>query len=239
MSSIAIITARGGSKRIPRKNIKEFCGQPILAYSIQAALESKLFNEVMVSTDDKEIAEVALAYGAKVPFYRSEKTSDDYATTADVLREVLEEYKKIGKTYEWMCCIYPTAPFVTAAKLQAAFTDLQAAGADALVPVVKFTYPPQRCFVIKNNKLVYKWPEYTRARSQDLEPFFHDAGQYYFVKTKIFEDKLTLFPEGTIPYLLDEMAVQDIDTIDDWKIAEIKYQAMKTKAGGKYDSFSC
>ncbi|MEL7633407.1 MULTISPECIES: pseudaminic acid cytidylyltransferase [Sporomusa] len=232
MSSIAIITARGGSKRIPRKNIKEFCGQPILAYSIQAALESKLFDEVMVSTDDKEIAEVALAYGAKVPFYRSEKTSDDYATTADVLREVLEEYKKIGKTYEWMCCIYPTAPFVTANKLKDSFEEFQAEGADALAPVIKFSYPPQRCFIIRDNNLAYKWPEYIKARSQDLEPFYHDAGQYYFVKTKIFEDKLTLFPEGTIPYLLDEMEVQDIDTIDDWKIAEIKYQAMKTKVGG-------
>ncbi|WP_371372070.1 pseudaminic acid cytidylyltransferase [Sporomusa aerivorans] len=226
MSSIAIITARGGSKRIPRKNIKEFCGKPIIAYSIQAALESNLFEEVMVSTDDQEIAEIAISYGAKVPFYRSEKTSDDYAVTADVLREVLAEYKDIGKSFTWLCCIYPTAPFVTAGKLQAAFTSLQAAGADALVPVVKFSYPPQRCFFIKNNNLAYKWPEYIKTRSQDLEPFYHDAGQFYFVKTNVFEDKFTLVPEATIPCLLDEMEVQDIDTIDDWEIAEIKYQAM-------------
>ncbi|MEL7633355.1 pseudaminic acid cytidylyltransferase [Sporomusa sphaeroides] len=230
MSRIAIITARGGSKRVPRKNSKEFCGQPILAYSIQAALESKLFDEVMVSTDDQEIAGIAMAYGAKVPFCRSKKTADDYATTADVLQEVLAEYKKMGKSFAWLCCIYPTAPFVTAAKLQAAFAELQTAGAEALVPVVKFSYPPQRCFVIKNNKLAYKWPEYVKERSQDLEPFYHDAGQFYFLKTCVFEDKLTLVPEATHPYLLDEMEVQDIDTIDDWAIAELKYQAMNNKS---------
>lgn len=226
MSRIAIITARGGSKRIPRKNIKEFCGMPIIAYSIQAALDSNLFEEVMVSTDDKEIADIAISYGAKVPFYRSEKTSDDYATTADVLMEVLGEYKKLGKTFAWMCCIYPTAPFVTANKLKDSFAKVQAEGADALVPVVKFSYPPQRCFVMKDNKLVYKWPEYINARSQDLEPFYHDAGQFYFVKTNIFEEKLTLVPDAVLPYYLNEMEVQDIDNIDDWKITEIKYQAM-------------
>lgn len=231
MSSIAIITARGGSKRLPRKNIKEFCGKPILAYSIEAALDSKIFAEVMVSTDDKEIAEVALAYGAKVPFYRSEKTSDDYATTADVLKEVLDEYKKLGQTFEWMCCIYPTAPFVTASKLKDSFNKIQTEGADALIPVVKFSYPPQRCFVIKeDNKLVYKWPEYIRARSQDLEPFYHDVGQYYFWEVDKFILARNGILENTISYTLDEMEVQDIDTIDDWEIAEIKYRAMKSKS---------
>lgn len=229
MSSIAIITARGGSKRIPRKNIKEFCGKPILAYSIEAALNSGIFDEVMVSTDDKEIAEVALAFGAKVPFYRSEKTSDDYATTAEVLTEVLDQYEKLGRTFDWMCCIYPTAPFVTAGKLQAAFAKLQVAGANALLPVVKFSYPPQRCFVINDNKLAYKWPEYMKARSQDLEPFYHDVGQFYFVKTSVFKNTLTLVPEVTVPYPLDEMEVQDIDNMDDWNIAEIKYQAMTSR----------
>lgn len=238
MGNIAIITARGGSKRILRKNIKDFCGKPIIAYSIQAALDSNLFNEVMVSTDDKEIAEIALTYGAKVPFYRSAKQSDDYATTADVLSEVLEEYRKLGKTFAWMCCIYPTAPFVTAAKLQAAFAAIQAVGADALVPVVNFSYPPQRCFIIKDNKLAYKWPEYIRARSQDLETFYHDAGQFYFMKANVFQEQLTLVPAATIPYLLNEMEVQDIDTIDDWAIAELKYQAMNRKTGGKYDCLS-
>lgn len=229
MSSIAIITARGGSKRIPRKNIKEFCGKPILAYSIQAALDSMIFDEVMVSTDDQEIAEVAKKYGAIVPFFRSEKASDDYATTADVLREVLQDYKNIGKTFDWMCCIYPTAPFVTAKKLKDSFSEVQEKKADALVPVVKFSYPPQRCFIMKAGKLSYKWPEYMRSRSQDLEPFYHDAGQYYFVRTNVFEKELILIPKKTTPYFLDELEVQDIDNLDDWKIAELKYQVMKNR----------
>lgn len=232
MRSVAIITARGGSKRIPRKNIKEFCGKPILAYSIQAALESMIFDEVMVSTDDQEIAEVAKKYGAIVPFFRSEKTSDDYATTADVLKEVIRDYKNIGKTFDWMCCIYPTAPFVTAKKLKDSFSEVQEKKADALVPVVKFSYPPQRCFIMDNGKISYKWPEYVHSRSQDLEPFYHDAGQYYFIKSDTFKAELTLVLKNTIPYLLNEMEVQDIDSLDDWKIAEMKYDVMN---GSRYN----
>lgn len=229
MRSIAIITARGGSKRIPRKNIKEFCGKPILAYSIQAALESMIFDEVMVSTDDQEIAEVAKKYGAIVPFFRSEQASDDYATTADVLKEVLHAYKNIGKVFDWMCCIYPTAPFVTAKKLKDSFMEVQEKKADALIPVVRFSYPPQRCFIMNNGKLSYKWPEYMRSRSQDLEPFYHDAGQYYFWKINTFLENETAFLQKTIPYILDEVDVQDIDTLDDWKIAELKYQVMRNR----------
>jgi N-acylneuraminate cytidylyltransferase len=229
MSKIAIITARGGSKRIPRKNIREFCGKPILAYSIQAALESKIFDEVMVSTDDKEIAAIALAYGAKVPFYRSAKTSDDYASTADVLKEVINEYEKLGQTFDWMCCIYPTAPFVTADKLKKAFHKVTENEADGLVPVVKFSYPPQRCFVMLEEKIAYKWPENIRARSQDLEPFYHDVGQFYYWNVDKFRKSEIGFLENTVTYVLDEMEVQDIDNLDDWNIAEIKYQAMKNK----------
>ncbi|WP_019551935.1 pseudaminic acid cytidylyltransferase [Propionispira raffinosivorans] len=229
MRSIAIITARGGSKRIPHKNIKEFCGKPILAYSIQAALESMIFDEVMVSTDDQEIAEVAKKYGAIVPFFRSEQASDDYATTADVLKEVLCDYKNIGKAFDWMCCIYPTAPFVTAKKLKDSFMEVQEKKADALIPVVRFSYPPQRCFIMNNGKLSYKWPEYMRSRSQDLELFYHDAGQYYFWKINVFLETKNAFLQKTIPYILDEVDVQDIDTLDDWKIAELKYQVMKNR----------
>ena len=221
MSIIAIITARGGSKRIPKKNIKNFCGKSIIAYSIEAALKSELFDEVMVSTDDLEIAEVAKKYGANVPFMRSEKTSDDYATTADVLKEVLEEYSKREKKFEWMCCIYPTAPFITAKKLKESFEYLQKYNADALTPVVKFSYPPQRCFIINNGFLQYKWSENINKRSQDLEPLYHDAGQYYFWKVdKFFSGTI----EKIIPYILDELQVQDIDNLEDWKLAEIKYK---------------
>lgn len=220
MSSVAIITARGGSKRIPRKNIKHFCGKPILAYSIEAALGSKLFDEVMVSTDDEEIAEVAKQYGASVPFMRSAATSDDYATTADVLNEVLAEYRKRGREFEWMCCIYPTAPFVTATILREAWTCLQEKQADALTPVVKFSYPPQRCFILENGYLRYKWPEYIRSRSQDLEPFYHDVGQFYFYRVQGFQEGEV---EKNVPYILNDMQVQDIDNVDDWEMAEIKY----------------
>ncbi len=224
MSSVAIITARGGSKRIPRKNIKDFCGKPILAYSIEAARKSELFAEVMVSTDDEEIASVARSYGANVPFMRSAATSDDYATTADVLHEVLDGYKQRGQCFEWMCCIYPTAPFVTAEKLKNSFAQFEKSGLDGLMPVVRFSYPPQRCFILQEGKLVYKWPEYIHSRSQDLEPYYHDAGQYYFWRTEAFRTKKNLTME---PFFLSELEVQDIDNLDDWALAEIKYLRMR------------
>lgn len=236
MSLVAIITARGGSKRIPRKNIKNFCGKPIIAYSIEAAINSGIFDEVMVSTDDKEIANIAISYGAKVPFMRSEKNSDDYSGTADVLLEVVEDYKKQGKTFDNICCIYPTAPFVTARKLCDSFEKIQYENADGLIPVVKFSYPPQRCFGINGNKLYYKWSENISARSQDLEPLYHDAGQFYFIKAKSLISTKNLVGQNTIAMLMDEMEVQDIDDESDWKIAEMKYKLIfkynTDKSGG-------
>lgn len=226
MSVVAIITARGGSKRIPRKNIKEFCGKPIIAYSIEAALNSGIFDEVMVSTDDEEIARIAESYGAEVPFLRSAEKADDHAPTIEVIKEVLEEYKKLGEEFDYACCIYPTAPFITAGKLKTAFETLKLSGKDALVPVVKFSFPPQRCFVIEDESLKYKWPENEFARSQDLEPFYHDAGQFYFQKTKTLIEGHSLVPASTAPFIVDDMEVQDIDTFDDWNIAEIKYRKM-------------
>ena len=223
MTSVAIITARGGSKRIPRKNIKDFCGKPILSYSIEAALGSGLFDEVMISTDDEEIAVVGQKCGAKIPFMRSAAASDDFATTADVLNEVLTEYRKRGQTFDWMCCIYPTAPFVTGEILREAWAYLQEKQADALTPVVKFSYPPQRCFILENGYLRYKWPEYIRSRSQDLEPFYHDAGQFYFYRVQGFQEGKV---EKNVPYILNDMQVQDIDNVDDWEMAEIKYRRL-------------
>ncbi len=229
MSVIAIITARGGSKRIPRKNIKEFCGKPIIAYSIEAALSSGIFDEVMVSTDDEEIAEIAQKFGAEVPFMRSAEKADDHTPTIDVIKEVLNDYKNLGEEFDYACCIYPTAPFITAEKLKAAFETLENSGKDALVPVVKFSFPPQRCFVIEEESLKYKWPENEFARSQDLEPFYHDAGQFYMQKTKTLFEGRSLVPANTAPFIVDDMEVQDIDTFDDWNIAEIKYQKMISK----------
>ena len=229
MKRLAIITARGGSKRIPRKNIKPFLGKPILAYSIEAALDSGLFDEVMVSTEDEEIAEIAKKYGAKVPFYRSEKTAGDFATTNDVLLEVLEEYKKLGKEFEEACCIYPTAPFVTSSKLKKAMEEFAASDADTLIPVVAFSYPPKRSLVIREGRLVFQYPEFMDSRSQDLEAEYHDIGQFYLFRTEAFERNKKLMIGNILPFVVDEMEVQDIDNESDWKIAEIKYQAMQNK----------
>ena len=226
MKSIAIITARGGSKRIPKKNIKDFCGKPIIAYSIKAAIDSGVFDEVMVSTDSEEIADIAKEYGASVPFLRSEATSNDFATTADVLKEVLQVYKERGESFEYMCCIYPTAPFVTGEKLANAMKALAENKADTLMPVVAFSFPPQRGMVINDGRLSYKYPEFALCRSQDLEKMYHDPGQFYCVKVDRFLETGKLVMEHTIPFVVDEMEVQDIDNMSDWQIAQIKYQAM-------------
>lgn len=230
MSRLAIITARGGSKRIPKKNIKEFCGKPIIAYSIEAALESGLFDEVMVSTDSAEIAAAAERYKAAVPFLRSEKTADDYATTADVILEVIETYRKLGKTFDYICCIYPTAPFVTAEKLKEGMRLMETKRPVQVMPVVPFSYPPQRCYVTDEaGRIGFKYKEYMRSRSQDLEKQYHDAGQFYIYDTKKYLAANGAVTEGIVPIFVSELQVQDIDSEDDWKIAELKFQLMKRK----------
>lgn len=227
--AIAIITARGGSKRIPKKNIKEFCGKPIIAYSIRAALDSGIFDEVMVSTDSEEIAEIARAYGAKVPFMRSAKTSDDFATTADVLMEVLERYQEMDRTFDVMSCIYPTAPFVTPQKLQRAYDTLTKEQAVMAMPVVAFSYPPQRSYALNGNMLEMKWKENYNKRSQDLEKMYHDAGQFYMYQVEAFVRLKGQMTESIVPVIVDEMEVQDIDNESDWKLAELKYQMIKMR----------
>ncbi|MBE5866181.1 MAG: pseudaminic acid cytidylyltransferase [Lachnospiraceae bacterium] len=229
MRKVAIITARGGSKRIPRKNIKEFCGKPILAYSIEAAIETGIFDTIMVSTDDEEIARIAMEYGAQVPFYRSDKTANDFATTNDVLLEVLEEYEKRGEAFDIGCCIYPTAPFITAERLKEAVEQLEASSAETLIPVVGFSYPPQRAMVVENDRLVFKYPQYIDSRSQDLEKHYHDVGQFYVFKTKPFQKNRKLMLGDILPLVISEMEVQDIDTLTDWEIAEMKYQILRGK----------
>lgn len=227
-SSIAIITARGGSKRIPRKNIREFCGKPIIIYSIEAALKSGLFDEVMVSTDDDEIAEVARRAGAQVPFMRSSESAGDYASTDDVLMEVLEAYKAQGREFDTFCCLYPTAPFVTEEKLKSAMELLERA--DSVMPVVRFSFPPQRCMVMNEaGEICMKWPEYASARSQDLEPYYHDCGQFYFCRTNLFMKYKTTDLPHMAAMIISELEVQDIDNFDDWEIAELKYQKMISK----------
>ena len=224
MSSVAIITARGGSKRIPKKNIKDFCGKPIIAYSIEAALGSGVFDEVMVSTDSEEIADVAKAYGAVVPFMRSDETSNDFATTAEVLFEVLEKYKEIGIRYDCFACIYPTAPFVTGSRLAEAMELLD--GADAVLSVVRYSFPPQRAFVVRDGNVAFQYPQYERTRSQDLEPIYHDCGQFYMCRVEKFLQYRSLILPITKPYMMPEEEVQDIDTLSDWAIAEAKYRVL-------------
>ena len=229
MNAVAIITARGGSKRIPRKNVKEFLGKPILLYSIEAALNSGVFDEVMVSTEDEEIAELARNAGAVVPFMRGENNANDYATTTDVLLEVIEEYERRGRNFEFACCIYPTAPFVTEQKLCDAMKKLAASDADTLMPVVSFSFPPQRGMVIREDRLSFVQPEHALTRSQDLEHWYHDAGQFYCFRTEKFKRNRILTVGNVLPLVVSELEVQDIDTISDWKIAEMKYEAMMEK----------
>ena len=224
MNRIAIITARGGSKRIPRKNIRHFCGRPALSYAIRAARESGLFTEVMVSTEDEEIKAVAEAEGASVPFLRSAETANDHATTAQVLTEVLQEYAARGMTFEEACCLYPTAVFVTAAQLQEAAALLEKENADTVMPVTAFDFPPQRGMRFENGRLSYAFPEYRDARSQDLPQMVHDIGQFYFFRTAPFLKSGLLIGENTAGIPVPAMQAQDIDTEEDWEMAEYKYR---------------
>ena len=227
MANLAIIPARGGSKRIPRKNIKHFSGKPIIAYSIEAALKSELFDEVMVSTDDAEIAEIAKHYGAKVPFLRSSKNANDHATTIDVITEVIEAYENLEKTYEFACCIYPTAPFVTIDKLKTSFKLLKSRGLDTVFPVIQYSFPVQRAMrVFKNDVIRMIQPEHMNSRSQDLEPTYHDAGQFYWLNTSKIIQQKKLWTDATGFIEITELEAQDIDTETDWKIAELKYKMM-------------
>jgi len=227
--ALEIIPARGGSKRIPRKNIKPFLGKPIIAYSIEAAINSKLFDTIMVSTDDAEIAEVAKQYGAEVPFMRSDKNSNDYAGTAEVLIEVLEAYTNIGSSFETACCIYPTAPFITPIRLNEAFEKLEKNKYDTVFPIVRFSYPIQRALRICDDKKVKMFqPENFSKRSQDLETAYHDVGQFYFFKTKEFLEKKLLWTDNTGSIVLSELEAQDLDDVSDWEMAELKMKLKST-----------
>ena len=233
--NIAIITARGGSKRLPRKNIRDFLGKPIIAYPIEAARNCGIFDEVMVSTDSEEIAAIAMKHGASVPFMRSDKASDDYTSSADVLLEVIDNYEKLGKSFEWICCIYPTAPLITANKLNEAFKLVQKQNADALIPIVEFSFPPLRGLIIEDELLKIKWTKYYYNRSQDLEPIYHDTGQFYFVRTETFIEEKVLLCKNTVPMVLSELEVQDIDNESDWKMAELKYQFITKRQNDKHN----
>lgn len=223
---LAVITARGGSKRIPKKNIREFCGRPIIGYSIQAAKDAGVFDTVMVSTDSEEIASIAKQEGAEVPFLRSEATSGDFATTSDVILEVLLEYEKKGMSFDEVCCIYPTAPFVTGDKLKEAVAILEDKKYDSVMPVTPFSFPPLRGMVMDGDKISYKWEKYEDYRSQDLETIYHDCGQFYVLDAKTFVQTKKMVTKNTGAIEISEMEMQDIDNEIDWKLAELKYELL-------------
>ena len=224
MGNICIIPARGGSKRIPRKNIKEFLGKPIIIYSIQAALDSGLFDEVMVSTDDAEIAEIAKKYGANVPFIRSAKNSDDFATTFDVIKEVINYYKEQSIEFDNLCCMYSCAPFVNSKILLRAHNQLIEEEYDTVFPIIRFSFPIQRALRVNQGKVSMILEDKLNIRSQDLEKSFHDAGQFYWCNTKqlLSSEKFITSNSGGIE--ISELDAQDIDTDMDWSLAELKYQ---------------
>ena len=227
MANVAVITARGGSKRIPRKNIKFFRDKPIIAYSIQTALQSGLFDTVMVSTDDAEIAQISIKYGAEVPFYRSPATSDDHSGTADVMLEVIGQLMATGKEFEFACCLYPTAPLIKIEDLRTGYELLRKNSHISVFPVCPFSYPIYRALQVgQDGKVGMIWPENLNRRSQDLPPAYHDAGQFYWMHIPSFlkEKKLMTSNSGSI--ILNELQVQDIDNETDWKLAEIKYSIL-------------
>lgn len=223
MKNLCIIPARGGSKRIPRKNVKLFFGKPMLAYSIETARQTGIFDEIIVSTDDEEIASVACQNGAMIPFMRSAETASDYATTADVLKEVIAKYKELGREFDNFCCFYATAPLVQSKDLLSAYTLLMQSDFTCVYPVVQFSYPIWRCLdLAEDGTMTRHWPEYENSRSQDLPKEYHDTGTFYWYKTK--EWLAGNIKIGGIE--VDETTIQDIDTETDWKLAEMKYKLL-------------
>ncbi len=229
---LAVIPARGGSKRIPKKNIRDFCGKPIISYSIEAALKSKLFDKVIVSTDDEEIAAVAREFGAETPFMRPAKISDDYTGTNAVVKHAIQWYQEQAGSITLACCIYATAPFLRAKYLSEGYDKLINTGKSFVFSVTSFPFPIQRAIRInKNAEVEAFWPENISERSQDLEEAYHDAGQFYWGRPQAFLNNETIFSSVSLPVILPRYLVQDIDTQEDWIRAELMYQALKDSTG--------
>jgi N-acylneuraminate cytidylyltransferase len=225
---LCVIPARGGSKRIPRKNIKEFCGKPMIAYSIQAALESGSFDKVIVSTDDVEIGEVAKSFGAQMPFTRPAELSNDHAGTIPVIKHAIEWFETQGEMPTEVCCLYATAPFVRPSSIQKAYEQLQQNHAEYCFTVTSFPFPIQRAIKLtQENRVEMFYPEYFNVRSQDLEEAYHDAGQFYWGKATAWKAEKPLFSDAASPFVLPRYLVQDIDTPEDWKRAEMMYQVLQ------------
>ena len=230
--NVAIIPARGGSKRILRKNIRMFAGKPIIAYSILAALETELFDQVIVSTDDEEIAEVAKYYGAEVPFLRPKILADDFTGTNAVVKHAIQWCLDQGNSVEYACCIYATAPFVASQYLKEGFEKLSASEKSFAFSVTSFPFPVQRALrITKDGSLDALYPEHIFSRSQDLEEAYHDAGQFYWGRANAFLHDEILFSPVSLPIFLPRHLVQDIDTLEDWKRAELMFSAVQMDKG--------
>lgn len=229
---LAIIPARGGSKRIPRKNIKPFCGKPMIAWSIEAALESGCFDRVVVSTDDAEIAEVARQQGAEVPFMRPAEFSDDHTGTIPVIRHAIETMNSQGRLVEQACCLYATAPFIRAEDLRQGLDILQASDADYAFSMTSYAFPIQRALRLTREGRVEMFnPEHFTTRSQDLEEAYHDAGQFYWGRADAWLQGKMIFSPTSLPVMLPRHRVQDIDTLEDWVRAEWLFKAMQAQLG--------
>lgn len=227
---IAIIPARIGSKRIPKKNIKYFHGKPIIAYSIQAALETKLFRRIIVSTDSTELADIAIEYGAEVPFMRPAKLSDDFTGTDEVILHALNWLNEHGEYDQYACCIYATAPLINPAFISTGFELLKSAEATSAFSVTNYSYPIYRSLKITDSgRLAMIWPDYMNVRSQDLPEAYHDAGQFYWIDVKKYLIDGKIFSKDAIPVVLPRSLVQDIDTEEDWEKAEMMFSVMKAK----------
>jgi pseudaminic acid cytidylyltransferase len=225
--NLAIIPARGGSQRISRKNIRDFLGKPILEYSINSALDSNCFDEVIVSTDDEEIAKIAISCGASVPFFRSKINSSNTATTIDVLVEVLMRYKEENVNWENLCCIYPTAPFISPERLIEGLNILKNnSNIKSVIPVVKFSHPIQRAIKLDDGFITFLYPDNSFQRTQDFEDRFHDSGQFYWLDSDFFLNTKKIFTKFSKSLIIPESEVQDIDNEEDWILAELKFKAL-------------
>lgn len=229
---VAVITARGGSKRIPLKNIREFAGKPMLAWSIVAAKNSGLFDRIVVSTDSEEIADIARKWGAETPFMRPANLADDLTPTAPVLLHALEELEAAGDKIDFACCIYPTAPFLHPDDLRKGLKEVREGGALGALSVTTFDFPILRAFKMENDgSLAFNWPEHEMTRSQDLPEFYHDAGQFYWVNVAAFHAEPRIVMPGARPVILPRSRVQDIDTHEDWEAAELMMRALTLGEG--------
>ena len=226
MKPICVIPARGGSKGVSKKNIRPIMGKPLIAYTIESALKSKIFSHVIVSTEDPKIASISKKYGAEVPFMRPKKLADDYTGTSLVVKNVIKTLQDKGEDISYVCCIYATAPFIDYKYILKAYKQLINSPKHYVFSATTYSFPVQRSFVIdKNNVIKNLFPEKILNRSQDLQEVYHDAGQFYWGLSSAFLNDVQIFSDHSSPIILPRYLVQDIDTIEDWKQAELMYNA--------------